>query len=214
MLTKFMFRFLWDISVKAQTVLLATLIGLTLAGQHTRAASPAAALAPPAARNDTERRIAANDLLYITIVGERDLQTEFRVSSLGSIQYPFLDEVPVAGLTPSELRVRLRELLMKDYFVDPQVIVTVKDYRTEYVRVIGNVNRPGPVTITGEQKLDIFDVIAMAGGTTARARNAVEYTHNGITRTLKLEDLKREVDPARKIWVQPGDIIDVKESVL
>ena len=214
MLTKFMFRFLWDISVKAQTVLLATLIGLTLAGQHTRAASPTAALAPPAARNDTERRIAANDLLYITIVGERDLQTEFRVSSLGSIQYPFLDEVPVAGLTPSELRVRLRELLMKDYFVDPQVIVTVKDYRTEYVRVIGNVNRPGPVTITGEQKLDIFDVIAMAGGTTARARNAVEYTHNGITRTLKLEDLKREVDPVRKIWVQPGDIIDVKESVL
>ena len=209
-----MFRFLWDISVKAQTVLLAMLISLTLAGQHTRAASPTAAPAPPAARNDTERRIAANDLLYITIVGERDLQTEFRVSSLGSIQYPFLDEVPVAGLTPSELRVRLRELLMKDYFVDPQVIVTVKDYRTEYVRVIGNVNRPGPVTITGEQKLDIFDVIAMAGGTTARARNAVEYTHNGITRTLKLEDLKREVDPARKIWVQPGDIIDVKESVL
>jgi len=200
--------------VKAQTVLLAMLISLTLAGQHTRAASPTAAPAPPAARNDTERRIAANDLLYITIVGERDLQTEFRVSSLGSIQYPFLDEVPVAGLTPSELRVRLRELLMKDYFVDPQVIVTVKDYRTEYVRVIGNVNRPGPVTITGEQKLDIFDVIAMAGGTTARARNAVEYTHNGITRTLKLEDLKREVDPARKIWVQPGDIIDVKESVL
>lgn len=171
-------------------------------------------IAPQPAKPETERRIAANDLLYITIVGERDLQTEFRVSSLGSIQFPFLDEVPVAGLTPSELRSRLRELLMKDYFVDPQVIVTVKDYRTEYVRVIGNVNRPGPVQITGEQRLDIFDVIAMAGGTNARARNAVEYTHNGVTRTLKLEDLKREVDPTKKIWVQPGDIIDVKESVL
>jgi len=35
-----------------------------------------------------------------------------------------------------------------------------------------------------------------------------------VTRTLKLDDLKKETDPAKKIWVQPGDIIEVKESVL
>jgi polysaccharide biosynthesis/export protein VpsN len=174
---------------------------------------------PPAraqatAKTDGERRIASNDLLAITIVGERDLQTDFRVSSGGTIQFPFLEEVEVAGLTPTELRAKLRELLMIDYFVDPQVIVTVKDYRVEFVRVIGQVNRPGPVSLTGEQRLDIFDAIAMAGGTTPRARSAVEYTHGGSTRTLKLDELKRETDPAKKIWVQPGDIIDVKESVL
>lgn len=165
-------------------------------------------------RTETERKIASNDLLFITVVGERDLQTEFRVSSAGTIQFPFLDEVDVTGLTPGELRARLRELLMKDYFVDPQVIVTVKDYREEFVRVIGQVNRPGPVKLTGEQKMDVIDVIAMAGGTTLRARNAVEYTHNGVTKTLKLDELKRETDPAKKIWVQPGDIIDVKETVI
>ena len=104
--------------------------------------------------------------------------------------------------------------LMKDYFVDPQVIVTVKDYRTEYVRVIGHVNRPGPIQLTGEQKLDVVDVIAMAGGPTPRAKNSVEYTHNGVTRTLKLDELKKETDPAKKVWVQPGDIIDVKEGIL
>lgn len=170
--------------------------------------------ATPPGQASVERKIAANDLLFVTIVGERDLQTDFRVSSNGTIQFPFLDEIQVAGLTPSELRAKLRELLMKDYFVDPQVLVTVKDYRSEVVRVIGNVNRPGPVPLTGEQKLDVLDVIAIAGGPNARARNAVEYTHNGVTRTLKLDELKKEVDPAKKVWVQPGDIIDVKESVL
>ena len=166
------------------------------------------------AGTEPERRIAANDLLFITIVGERDLQTEFRVSSAGTIQFPFLDEVSVGGLTPAELRTRLRDLLMKDYFVDPQVIVTVKDYRSEFVRVVGQVNRPGAIPHTGEQKLDVYDIITMAGGVTGRARNSVEYTHKGITRTLKLDDLKKETDPSKKIWVQPGDIIEVKESVL
>jgi len=162
------------------------------------------------AGTEPERRVAANDLLFITIVGERDLQTEFRVSSAGTIQFPFLEEVSVGGLTPAELRARLRDLLMKDYFVDPQVIVTVKDYRSEFVRVVGQVNRPGPIP----QKLDVYDIITMAGGVTPRARNSVEYTRNGVTRTLKLDDLKKETDPAKKIWVQPGDIIEVKESVL
>ena len=166
------------------------------------------------AGTEPERRVAANDLLFITIVGERDLQTEFRVSSAGTIQFPFLDEVSVGVLTPAELRARLRDLLMKDYFVDPQVIVTVKDYRSEFVRVVGQVNRPGPIPHTGEQKLDVYDIITMAGGVTPRARNSVEYTRNGVTRTLKLDDLKKETDPAKKTWVQPGDIIEVKESVL
>jgi len=163
---------------------------------------------------EQERRIASNDILSITIVGERDLQTEFRVSSGGSIQFPFLEEVNVAGLTPAELRAQLRDLLQKDYFVDPQVIVTVKDYRSEFVRVVGQVRQPGPIRHTGEQKMDVYDIITMAGGVTPRARNSVEFTRDGVTRTLKLEELKKETDPAKKIWVQPGDIIEVKESVL
>jgi polysaccharide export outer membrane protein len=172
------------------------------------------AIAQGTPKTETERKIAPNDLLSIFIVGEKDLQTDFRVSSNGTIQFPFLEEVSVSSITPTELRLKLRELLMKDYFVDPQVTVTVKDYRTEFVRVIGQVNKPGPVALTGEQRLDVYDVIAMAGGLTPRARSAVEFTRNGVTRTLKLDDLKKETDPAKKVWVQPGDIIEVKDTFL
>lgn len=168
----------------------------------------------PPGTTEVERRIAPGDLLQISIVGETGLQTEFRVSSNGQVQFPFLELVEVKGLTPSECGDRIEEQLKKDYFVDPQVLVTVKDYRPDFVKVIGQVLRPGPVAITGEQKLDILDVIAMAGGTTRMAKKGVEYTHNGVTETFKLDDLKKETDPAKKIWVQPGDIIEVKESLL
>lgn len=159
-----------------------------------------------------ERRISPTDTLYITIVGETGLQTDFKVSASGTIQFPFLEVVEVAGLTPSELSAKLRELLMKDYFVDPQVLVTVKDYRADFVTVIGQVQRPGPIMLTGERRYDILDCIALAGGTTRLASNTIEYTHKGETRKLSLDKIKNEKDPAKRIYVEAGDIIEVKET--
>lgn len=163
----------------------------------------------------TDRKIAPNDLLEITITGEAGLQPDYRVSASGFIQFPYVETVEAKGLTTDELRDRIRQLLIqKEFFVDPQVIVTVKEYRQDYVRVIGQVNRPGPVQLPGDKPMDIMDVIAFAGGTTRLAKSKVEYTHNGVTKSIPLDKLKKENDPAKKIWVQSGDIIEVKESAL
>lgn len=149
----------------------------------------------------------------ITITGEAGLQTEFRVSSSGSIQYPFLNLIKALGLTPVELQGALRRELMKDHFVDPQILVTVTQYRQDFVRVIGQVNRPGPVALTGERQVDILDALAMAGGLTRLAKGSVEWTHEGVTRKLSLDRLKTERDPSKRIWLSPGDTIEVAERV-
>lgn len=167
---------------------------------------------PRQPRTEAERKISPTDTLFITIVGETGLQTDFKVSASGTIQFPFLEVVEVAGLTPSELSTKLRNLLMQDYFVDPQVLVTVKDYRADFVTVIGQVQRPGPIMLTGERKYDIVDCIALAGGTTRLASNTIEYTHRGETRKLSLEKIKTEKDPAKRIYVEAGDIIEVRET--
>ena len=175
----------------------------------TAAESPAAPQpAPP-----PDRKIAANDVLQISITGESGLQTSFRVSSGRSIQYPFLGLVRAVGLTPAEFQARLRQELMKDYFVDPQILVTVASYRQDFVSVLGMVSRPGPVPLTGERKLEILDAIAMAGGTSRLAKDRIEWTHEGVTRKLSLDALKKVKDPEKKIWLSPGDIIQVTERV-
>jgi polysaccharide export outer membrane protein len=172
----------------------------------------------PAATNvmaETDRKIMPSDLLVITLVGETGLQTDFRVSASGSIQFPYLDTVETKGLTPDELREKLRtQLIQKEYFVDPQLVVTVKEYRQDYVRVIGQVNRPGTVQLFNDKRMDILDVISFAGGTTRLAKSKVEYTHNGQTRVFSLEELKKQTDTRRKIWVESGDIVEVRESAL
>lgn len=166
---------------------------------------------PGAAGGD--RRIAPQDVLSIIIVGETGLPSEYRVSASGEIQFPFIGVVPVNGLTPRELGRKLEEMLSKDYFVKPEVLVTVKEYRQEFVIVIGQVNRPGNLPLSPEQRMDILDAIARAGGVTRLAKNEVEFTRDGKRERFSLDKLKRESDPAKKIWLRPGDILEVKEAV-
>lgn len=167
---------------------------------------------PSLAPVSPDRPIAPNDMLSISIVGERDLLTEFRVSGSGAIQFPFLGSVEVAGLNPAELGTRLQTRLAEDYFVDPQVIVTVREYRQDLIYVFGEVNRPGPINLPSDRKIDILEAIAFANGTTRMAKNKLQHTRKGVTRTHSLDDLKRITDPTRRIMVEPGDIIEVKES--
>ena len=160
----------------------------------------------------SDRKIAPQDLLFIVIVGE-SLPTEYRVSASGTINFPFLEVVEVKGLTPRELDLKLEGLLSKDYFVRPEVLVDIKEYRQDFVRMIGQVNRPGPLTLKPEQQMDLLDALSFAGGTTRLAKGEVEFIRDGQRQVFSIEKLKRETDPAKKVWLRPGDIIEVKERI-
>lgn len=189
------------------------LLGWMLVLMLAMAGSARAQSGVPSARAGEDRPIASQDLLSIVIVGETGLPSEYRVSASGEIQFPFIGVVQVNGLTPRELARKLEQELSKDYFVRPEVLVTVKEYRQEFVIIIGQVNRPGSLPLSPEQRMDILDAIARAGGLTRLAKNEVEFTREGKRWTFKLDQLKKESDPAKKIWLRPGDILEVKEAV-
>src|SRR5437667_11653956 len=95
-----------------------------------------------------DHKIAPLDIINIDVVGEKDLSKEnLRVSSSGTITFPFLGSVEVKGKTPAEVENLLKEKLGEDYLVNPQVIVTVKEYRSRTVSVIGQVNKPGNIAL-------------------------------------------------------------------
>lgn len=163
---------------------------------------------------NNDYKIAAQDVILIDVVGEKELNRECRVSSSGTITFAWLTNVEVKGKTTAEIETLLRELLDRDYLVDPTVMVSVKDYRTREVTVLGPVNRPGSIVLPGEQKLTIVDVIGRAGGLTKLANeNKIQFTHAGKTQTFSMEELKKITDPAKVIYVEPGDIIQTIEKL-
>ncbi len=160
----------------------------------------------------SDYKIAPNDIVVIEVFGEKDLSREFRVSRSGTINYYFLGELTVAGKTTSELREVLTDKLNKDYIVDPQVTVDVKDYRVREVFVNGAVNKPGSIILTGEQDLDLLGALFRAGGLTVRANDSkIKFTRPGVMeKTYSLDELKK---PKNNLTLQPGDVIEVPEKL-
>jgi polysaccharide export outer membrane protein len=106
--------------------------------------------------------IGPRDVIRINIYGQTDLSRNYDVTDDGTINFPFVGTVRCAGLTEAEIAGAITTLLAKDYLVNPQVSVTVAEYRSKKVLVLGEVARPGPYPLSGQTTL--LDIVTQAGG--------------------------------------------------
>ena len=140
------------------------------------AQAPAAPASPSPApipdRNDY--RVGPGDVLEIAVLGNADLTRSATVQPTGSIAFPLLNEVSVAGLTVGEIQQKMASLLEKDFLVDPHVEVKVKEFLSQFVVVIGELNAPGRKVLRGGSRL--VDVLVEAGGFTPRASGEIVIT--------------------------------------
>jgi polysaccharide export outer membrane protein len=132
--------------------------------------APEAAEARPAG----EYEIGPGDVLEVNVLGNDDLSRIPTVQTNGAVTFPLLGEVQVAGLTVAEVQRKLRNLLEKDYLVDPQVEVKVREFNSQYVSVVGEVNSPGRKPIRGRMRL--IDALLEAGSFKATASQEVMIT--------------------------------------
>ena len=94
-----------------------------------------------------------------------------RVEADGAISLPMLGTLKAGGLTEKQLVAELEERL-KTYMYKPEVDVFVKEYRSRQVAVVGMVNNPGLVTLSGPNET-VLDMLTRAGGLTATAADEV-----------------------------------------
>jgi polysaccharide biosynthesis/export protein len=177
------------------------------------------ALLGSASAQQTDYRIGPNDVLKVTVFGHEDLTRSATVATNGTVGFPLLGDVPAAGLTPSELESRLRDLLGKDYLVDPKVSVAVQEYRSQRVFVLGEVEKPGAYPLTGQVRL--VDLLSQAGGAGKAAGRVVVVVRASKADTPSAPDasgsttmrinLKRliEGDGTENIVLQSGDTVFV-----
>jgi polysaccharide export outer membrane protein len=107
-------------------------------------------------------RIGPLDVLDISVFGVPELSGTVEVSDNGNIQLPIVGETPAAGKTAEELQQDLISRLGAEYLQNPQVRVTVKEFKSRNVTVSGQIASPGIYPLKGETTL--LQVVAMAGG--------------------------------------------------
>jgi beta-lactamase regulating signal transducer with metallopeptidase domain len=84
--------------------------------------------------------------------------------------------------------------------------------RLRVVSVIGAVAKTGTLELPPGERMDIIEAIAKSGGLAPTAtKSKIELTRKGKTTRHKFDDLRKETDPSKKIWLEPGDIIYIGE---
>lgn len=132
----------------------------------------------------------------------------FNVSSDGTIQFPLLGSIRIAGLTENQARLELTNSL-KRYIVDPQITLRVQAYRSGRVYLDGEVRVPGLQAIN-DVPMTLPEAINRAGGLTAVAdRSQVFVTREGVTTHINLLRLaERGINPSQ-ILLKNNDLVRV-----
>ena len=155
--------------------------------------------------------LGSGDVVRITVYEHADLSAVARISQAGSINFPLVGEVFIAGLGERSAELKLGELLLQGGFVkSPQVSLIVEQYRSQQVSVLGEVNKPGVYVIDRGNRL--MDLLAMAGGVNASGgENAVVIKKGGNEgqggHPIDLFQLLQKGDMTQNVEVADGDII-------
>ena len=184
-----------------------------------RPGAPAAASSASArdvARSDgpsPQLVIGAGDLIEVSLYGVPEFKTDVRVDPGGEISLPMLGAVHVSGLSVEEAEKLIEHKLQEKRLVnDPHVTVFEKEYATQGISVLGEVQKPGIYSLLGSRNL--YDAISAAGGTTPKAGNYALITHrNDPNNSVRVPLTTGEPESMKNnVAVALGDTIVVSKA--
>jgi protein involved in polysaccharide export with SLBB domain len=105
--------------------------------------------------------IGVEDTVSISVLNGEEISKSWRVGSTGELSLPMAGTIHAAGLTIEELQQELVRRL-KRYIIEPEVSVSVSEFRSQPITVTGAVAKPGVYQV--DRHKTIFDVLVMAGG--------------------------------------------------
>jgi len=168
------------------------------------------AMSAPQVFAEDDYLLGGGDTVDIVVYGQPDLTTAARISQDdGTITFPLVGEVAIAGISPEGAGGKIAKLLREGGFIrNPQVSLTVKEFQSQKIPVMGQVGKPGHYLLKGESR--VIDLISQAGGLKDDAADIIIVVKNENGKQVKHEiDLLRFYagDMNQNITVSRGDFI-------
>jgi polysaccharide export outer membrane protein len=161
-------------------------------------------------------RVGLGDVLEVVVEGRADLSRLPTVQTTGGVFLPRAGYVEAAGLTTDEIEERIAPLLVAEDLPAPEVSVRVKEHKSQFVWVHGEVLHPGRKPLRGGTRL--IDALLDAGGFTARASGGVtihrqngtfpDGGHSHAVRLSGADPTSQEIQELG-LFLKSGDVIFV-----
>jgi polysaccharide export outer membrane protein len=165
----------------------------------------------PVAKNVDPYIIGADDELEIIVWTQPQLSGKVIVASDGTIAMPLIGRVPVAGLTPDQLKVDLEKRYAR-YVHEANATVRVSNPASHVFYVLGSVNKPGVYKLHSGEVLS--QALAQAGGLgefadAGKVRILRRKEKETVVLTVNYYVVRSGADPSADIPVEPGDTVSV-----
>lgn len=161
-------------------------------------------------------KIQPGDLLEITVFKEADMSRTARISGNGTITFPLAGVIKMSDLSVPEAESLLAEKLA-EFLVKPQVTVLIKEYGNKQIYVLGEVKKPGSITIPAERRLTVLEAITLAGGfTDLAAQDRTKILRGAGTGSqsipVEITRITKQGDKTADIYLEPNDTVYVPQS--
>lgn len=171
-----------------------------------------------------------DDQIIIRAIDLEEIKAEpVRIDMRGNISLPLLGRMHVAGLALDQVEAELTSRL-RAYLREPEVTVSIAEFRSQPVSVLGAVNNPGVLQLQGRRTM--FEVLSQVGGLRADAGNSIKITrrrewgpiplpgaaedpsHEYSVADVSVKSIMDAKNPRENIQVKPNDVISVPKAEL
>ncbi|HSG28238.1 MAG TPA: polysaccharide biosynthesis/export family protein [Candidatus Krumholzibacterium sp.] len=155
-------------------------------------------------------RLGPEDVLRISVWGNKDLTLDLVVRPDGKISVPLIQDIQAEGLTAAELADLIKQRLL-GFIKEPHVTVVVLQVNSAKFYVVGEVKKPGTYFLRGY--VSVLQALAMAQGFTefASLRSIRIVRNNGGTQEVRVVSFYDIIDGGGEVnyLIRPGDTIVV-----
>lgn len=161
-------------------------------------------------------QIYPGDIISLVMISaEREEQPNLRVDDRGVVHIPLAGDVEIGGVPLIEAEQRL-ETALRQYDRTIRVSILLTDARGQMATVVGAVNDPGRVEVSGGMRL--ADLVAHAGGAAERDESDTAFSGGDLSAARLVRggqalpvsvNLALTGDPRHNIRIRPGDVLHV-----
>ena len=168
-------------------------------------------------KNSQDYLLQAGDLVEIKVYKEDDMSRTLRISTNGSITFPLIGNVRIAGLTVSQAENKVEKAL-QSYLKTPSVSFLIKEYANKTVYVLGQVKKPSSISITPEKTMTLLEAITSAGGFTdiaAMSKVKILRMEGGVQKSIEVDvvQITKEGNKQYDVPLKPADVVFVPQSL-
>ncbi len=159
-----------------------------------------------------------NDIISVEARRHPEFSGKYTINSEGKIEYKFVGDIPVTGLTKLQLKEKLTKIL-SEFLIEPEVDVTIVAYLSKVIYVVGEVSRPGKFYMKGNT-ITVREALIQSGLPTysAAMRKCRLITPNNTGKDNYVEvnvyKLIYEGDLAHNLEMKPGDVLYVPATAI